>query len=238
LASVTRHYRKWLIAGALLLTFNLSVALFLTSGTRQPTYEGKKLFMWLDELAALDYSKRWDSQTKQAQAVHAIGTNALPWLLKELQAHGNRFEWQLNRLLAKQTLIKYRFPDVNARLSRATLGFQGLGELGQPAIPGLLKLVESNPGFVPGALAAIGPAAVPALQQCLTNTRSYTTSVGQIVPIPGNTIGAIHNAISAGRLSKSEVAPLLPAIRGWAQSTNRNPAQYNHAADFLREFDH
>jgi hypothetical protein len=30
----------------------------------------------------------------------------------------------------------------------------------------------------------------------------------------------------------------MPAIRSYAQSTNRNPAAYNYAADFLKEFDH
>jgi hypothetical protein len=169
-----RPYRKWLVGGALLVVPSFGGALLLGSGPHQPTYEGKELSTWLDELAALDYTKQWDPQTKPAQAVRAIGTNAIPWLLSELQAHGYRIEWQLNQLLAKQALITFRFPDVNTRLRRATLGFKALGELGQPAIPDLLKLVESNPGFVPAALAAIGPPAVPALRQCLTNTRSYT----------------------------------------------------------------
>jgi len=204
----------------------------------EPNYGGKTLSTWLDELAALDYSKRWDPLTKPVQAVRAMGTNALPWLLSELRSDGGRLPAKLNQLLTKQSVIKYRFRDINSRLSRAALGFQALGELAEPAIPALLRLVENKPGFVPGALAAIGPAAVPALQQCLTDTRSYATSVGQIVPIPGNTIGGIHSAINAGRLSRSEVAILLPAIRDWAQSTNRNPIEYNHAADFLRDWDH
>jgi hypothetical protein len=229
--------RRWLVLGALL-TVVLVGVIFLALRQREPTYNGKELSKWLNELAALDHSKRWDVHTEQAQAVRAIGTNALPWLLTELQADGSRWEYELNQLLAKQSLVKYRFPDVNARLTRATLGFHALGELGQPAIPDLLKLVERKPGFVPDALAAIGSAAVPALRQCLTNTHSYTTSAGPISPIPGNTIGAVYNAIHAGRLTTSEAGSLLPAIRDWAESTNRSAAQYNYAADFLRDFDH
>lgn len=233
----TQH-RRWLIFGGFLLAVILIAALLVALASSEPAYGGKKVSKWLEELAALDYSKQRDPHTKQVQAVRAIGTNAIPWLLGELQAGRSRWPWRFNQLLAKQAVIKYRFADANARLSRATLGFQALGELAEPAIPRLLSLVEEGPGYVPNALAAIGPAAVPALQQCLTNTRSYMTSGGKMAPIPGNTIGAIHNEINAGRLSTSHVTVLLPAIRDWAQSTNRNPAQYNHAANFLRDFDH
>lgn len=231
------HYGKWLIFGGFVLAVALVSALFVAFTPNEPTYAGKKLSRWLDELAALDHSKRWEPQTKEVQALRAIGTNALPWLLSELQSNGG-LPARLNPLLAKQSVIKHRFRDINTRMSRATLGFEALGELAKPAIPSLLSLVESKPGFVPAALAAIGPAAIPALQQCLTNTRSYATSVGQIIPIPGNTIGAIHNAMTAGRISREEIASLMPAIRSSAQSTNRNTYQYNYAVPFLKDFDH
>jgi hypothetical protein len=62
-------------------------------------------------------------------------------------------------------------------------------------------------------------------------TPSYTTtyptwSSGQITPIPGSTIGAIYNAVAAGRISKPEAAVFLPAIREWAKSTNQHAAAY------------
>ena len=66
----------------------------------------------------------------------------------------------LVRRIARRSLSSWLCP---ARLSRATAGFQALGDLAEPAIPDLLTLVEKSPGFVPSALAAIGPAAVPAL---------------------------------------------------------------------------
>ena len=228
---------KWLIFGTFLLVIILGGAILWDRGQKEPTYNGKALTKWLNELAGLNYSKRWEPQMEQVQAVRAIGTNALPWLLGPFRSDGAGLRGDLNQLLEKQSIIKFRFLDINARLSRATGGFQALGELAEPAIPVLLSLVDKKPGYVPGALAAIGPAAVPALRQCLTNTHSYATSVGQIMPIPGNTIAGIHNAINAGRLSKSDVADLMPAIRDWAaQSTNSNAGRY--AADFLRAFDH
>jgi hypothetical protein len=229
--------RKALLVAGCLLAVLVGAVVWRAGSCNEPAYAGKRLSVWLDELAALNYFKRVDPSTPQVRAVRAIGTNAIPWLLSELRAKEDPWGWRLNMLLAKQRVTKYRFPDINKRLSRATVGFEALGELAEPAIPSLLGLLEELPGFIPGALAGIGPPALPALGQCLTNTRSYATSIGQIVPIPGNTIGAIHNAITAGRLSKSDTAIFLPAIRDWAQSTNRNPGQYNYAANFLRDFD-
>src|SRR5437899_162089 len=53
--------------------------------------------------------------------------------------------WKLNQLLNKQRLIRYRFPDINARLTHSTVGFWELGEIGEPAIPLLLTLVPFTP---------------------------------------------------------------------------------------------
>lgn len=235
-AGMKKHHRYWMLVGVLLVAF-LVGALVLFSIPREPVYDGKALSVWLDELAAQNYAMRWETNTQQAIAIRTIGTNSIPFLLDQLRSHGSRWQFQVNLLLEKQSFLRYRFPDTNVRLSRATFGFQALGELAEPAIPELLVLVEEKPGFVPSALASIGPTAVPALGQCLTNTLSFSTSAGPVVPIPGNTIGAIHTAINMGRLSFSDVETLLPLIRDWAQSTNRSPAQADYATKFLADFD-
>lgn len=227
--------QRWSLFAALLVTLTVGAATFLAIGEKEPTHAGKPLSQWLDELVGLGHPRYWERETEQARAVRAISTNALPWLLAEMRVKGSRWQWEINQRLAKQKVIKYRFPNSDARLRRATIGFQALGELAQPAIPELLTLLESKPGYVPGALAAIGPAAVPALQQCLTNTCSFATSIGPFAPIPGNTIGAVHNAMIVGRLTKKDVSVLVPAIREWNKSTNGHAARY--AADFLKAFD-
>ena len=50
--------------------------------TKEPRYGGKKLSVLLDELRVLQFSTAIDSKTPQVQAVRAIGTNAIPWLLQ------------------------------------------------------------------------------------------------------------------------------------------------------------
>lgn len=53
-----------------------------------------------------------------------------------------------------------------------------------------------------------------------------------MVPIPGDTIGVLNNAMAAGRISPPHALTLLPEIRALAQSTNLHAASY--AAQFLQ----
>lgn len=225
------------LGGTFALVIALLVLAIVSSIASQPSHKGKRLSVWLDELGSSDFSKRANPNSEQAAAVRAIGTNAIPWLLGELDPQ--RHSWQINAnyLLGKLPFITFRYPDVNAKLARATLGFHLLGSLAEPAIPLLLERLEMLPGYIPGALAGIGPPAVPALQKCLTNTTAYPIAGGRsFTPIPGNTIGAIHNALNAGQFSKSNIAVLLPTIRQWAaQSTNPHAATY--ATNLLKDFE-
>ena len=147
-------------------------------------------------------------------------------------------KWRLNQLLARQNIIKFRFRDNHSQMRGAVMGFAALGPMAESAIPSLLKLIEEGEtGYTPTALAYVGPGAIPALQQCLTNYQSWNTSYGRVVPIPANTIPAIFNSIQARRLSNSHAALFLPAVKAWAQSTNKNPALYDGTVMFLQYFD-
>ncbi len=200
-----------------------------------PTYHGKQLFVWLDELCKFDSIHQRSQGAEQIKAVRAIGTNAIPWLLREYRQKGDPWKWRVNQLLGKQHLIKFRFRGADARLYRATTGFRALGEIAEPAIPELLAMVEAQPGYVTGALAGIGRPAVPALHQCLANTRLYTNALGVYAIIPGNTISDIFNATSLGLLSKSDTEVFLPAIQAWARQTTNTQAQ-TKAQFFLNNY--
>jgi len=228
--------RRLMVASGLALAV-VAVIVVTSRGPTEPAHGGKRLSAWLDELSAMTFPGECDPNTRPAQAVRAIGTNAIPWLLHELRAEGSTLKWRFNQLLERQTFIKFRFAGSHTRLRRACMGFAALGPMAEPAVPALLKLVENKPGYVPSALAYVGPPAIPALQQCLTNYYSCDSSVGRIVPIPNNTISAIFNAIQARRLSNSHAALFLPAVKAWAQSTNRNPAQSDSTRTFLQLFD-
>ena len=241
IACMTKPQQRRLIIITGLILVAIALILVPDHGPAEPVHAGKKLSAWLDELSAMTFPRECDPDTKPAQAVRAIGTNAIPWLLHQLSARqGGALKWRLNQLLARQTFIKFRFEDSHTRLRRAVMGFAALGPIAEPAIPSLLKLIEEGEtGYSPTALAYVGPPAIPALQQCLTNYRSWNTSYGRVVPIPANTIPAIFNSIQARQLSNSHAALFLPAVKAWVQSlsTNGNPAVYNGTDMFLQYFD-
>jgi hypothetical protein len=230
-----RRLTSFLVASLVLASFICGIA-GRSSSPSEPAYGGKRLSLWLNELCALDSFKQAELGRSQILAVRSIGTNAIPWLLAEFRRGGLPWQWELNQLLNKQRLIKYRFLDADHRLYRATVGFRALGEMAEPAIPKLLSLVEAYPGYVPGTLAGIGRPALPALQQCLTNMTLYTNSLGSYAIIPGNTISDIYNATSYGPFSKSDIGILLPAIEAWAQQTTNRQAQ-TKAMWFLSGYD-
>ena len=217
--------KRWFIVAGLLVAAFICRIVWIMALPSEPAYGGKSLSAWLDELSGLGSLHSRTQGTAQIQAVRAIGTNAIPWLIEDYRHRARVWKWRLNQLLKKQKLVNYRLRDANDRPYRATVGFRALGEMAEPAIPELLALVEACPGYVPGALAGIGRPAVPALQQCLTNMTLYTNSLGSYAIIPGNTISEIYNATSFGPFSKSDIEIFLPAIEGWARQTTNQIAQ-------------
>jgi hypothetical protein len=229
--------RRWAIALGLGVLMIICAVAWRAGMPSEPTYDGMRLSAWLDDLSKLDsVQQRSKGAQKQIKAIRAIGTNAIPFLLGEYRQKGDAWKWRVNQLLNKQHFIKARFPDPNVRLRRATFGFRALGEIGEPAIPDLLSLVEATPGYVPGALAAIGRPAIPALQRCLTNMTPYTNSMGTYAIIPGNTVSEIFNATSLGPFSKADVGVFLPQIRAWSRQTTNTQAQ-SKAQFFLDHYD-
>jgi hypothetical protein len=189
-----------------------------------PIYAGKALSSWVDGVAALSHLQQaGNTEYPEVRAVHAMGTNAIPWLLSEMTnqppSGGGGERPYFHQL-------------------RATAGFWALGETAAPAIPKLLDLVEEQPEFVPRALAGIGLPSLAALRQCLTNAPHYVPPY-LLKKIPReraavSALAALFVAIEGGRMPKSDVACLLPDVRTWNKDTNREAAYW--ADGVLREF--
>ena len=241
-----KRLKLFIFSGFLALLLLAVSAAILDAFHREPSYQGKRLSAWIDDLRDLsrsNYLQEYDTNTQPARAIRAIGSNAIPWLLNDIQHPGLPWRFRANVLLEKQHLVNFRFHDAYYNLQQAMYGFCALGEQAKPAIPDLLKLVSKSPAYVPVMLANIGPDAIPALQQCLTNTYSeqvFDTSTRTYVrncPIPGQTIFAIHNAINFGRIPKSYALLFVPAVRAWSVSTNRSSVELDYAGTFLASFD-
>ena len=220
-----------------LLTFMLA-GRWSSCGLREPVYAGKRLSVWADEVRKLDrLANVVNTNHPAVQAMRAIGTNAIPWLLSELRKPPNGWS-QLNPFLEKQTLITYRFPvpaDAQKHQLCARCGFWALGEMAEPAVPSLVGLLDRQPEFAPSALAGIGAPALPAIMHLLTNNPPHVAADSRHASGQGNAISGLYVAINLGRISRSEAAYLLPAIQAWEQQTTNAGARY-WAHGVLSEF--
>ncbi len=155
--------KRRILSAALLIVLVCALAClaFLLGKPDEPVYEGKKLSAWLPDI---DYDQTKAKHEKADEAIRSMGTNTLPFLLHDLDvAQQSRFKEYLIQLVRKQSWFKLKWRNMNERSRQAAWAFIALGAAGEPAIPELLKLQESNPGYVPGALAGIGVAALPYL---------------------------------------------------------------------------
>lgn len=131
---------------------------------REPRYEGRSLSAWLADLD-LESPK---SQEKPAQAVRAIGTNALPWLRKMLVSKSPIWERTSVAVNANQSLIQFSVTPDNVVRNRALRGYSALGHQAKCDVPQLIELMESESSpqvrsYIALALGNIGPAAAEAI---------------------------------------------------------------------------
>jgi hypothetical protein len=144
----------------------LAALLFAFTRPREPSYKGRSLSQWVEDYGTPPKMTLSRQQEVAAQAIRAIGTNALPFLLR----------W-----------IKYEAPppvregsaprdEADLRADDAVRAFAIIGPDARCALPELTAILTRT---VPGvtfantraghAMAAIGPAALPAFCAALTN---------------------------------------------------------------------
>ena len=185
-----------------------------TGFTEDPLYDGKPLSAWVDELPP-KLPKVTQTHRPAVKAVRAIGTNAIPWLLRELTT--TPWTGSDNPTNTQSSYLHQ---------SRARAGFWALGEIGTPAIPSLVELIEQQPDCVPAALAGIGAYGLPALELCLTNVSAEMRPEGAHAHSVVSALGGLFVAIDTDRILTNQAAYLLPTIRFWTQSTNRTAAYW------------
>ena len=194
-----------------------------------PAFGGKPLSAWASEVLALGRLARVaNTNHPEVQAMRAIGTNAIQWLLRELrkQPPSDGRDNQTNQEHRVTTTSPAVTTDASYRQLRARSGFWALGETAEPAIPSLLNLLVQEPDLAPSALAGIGAPALPALEQCLTNVPPHMTSNDPHTRSVASAIGSLFVAIDVGRISRAEAAYLLPTIRAWSQQKTNTTAAY------------
>ncbi len=173
-----------IFAAALLLVL-LSCLTWVMLREREPGWRGRSLSAWLRDYAAITpstpfppFDERFRDKAEAAShAVRQIGTNALPTLIRMLQARESPLKGQLIRLAGKQSFIRlsFRQPWRDSQLP-AAYGFLILGDAARPALPALVGFLRSSEesstrkaAVLANSLARIAPEGGEILAQALTN---------------------------------------------------------------------
>jgi len=133
------RFRRWLIPAAVVLGFILIWVLLLARSS-EPVYQGRRLGSWLRGHPK-DYYP----------AVLAVGTNALPYLLAELQATDSRLSRWGQDVLARVS-IGPLWRTARDRRYHAGIGLQILDTNAVPALLGIIfakpmQIREGDPGW-------------------------------------------------------------------------------------------
>ena len=184
--------RKWKI-GLVVAGVVVAFAAYRWWPSQEPVYEGKRLGKWLDEGLRLasspssppmmmatspptPYRTTNQSVAHVVKAVQAIGTRAIPFLLRDMERTESRWLGSVKNQACKLKLLD-RTHLWNWRLNRSVWGFQALGTNGAPALERLLALHNGEgpaSGSAGSALIALGPFAVAGLEKRLHATNFVT----------------------------------------------------------------
>ncbi|MEI7733059.1 MAG: HEAT repeat domain-containing protein [Verrucomicrobiota bacterium] len=167
----------WLGASALL-AFVVALVC-LRSKPAEPSYQGKSLSEWvgrIPQITFLEFNLVPDSNMVQvAEALRAIGTNALPELLVMLDVDDSIVHKLIRAINRRQHYVKIPIgPEPDESRLLAMEAFTLLGAIAKPAIPQLVARLDGSDKTYPAAaaLASIGPDAHPQLLQALRHTNS------------------------------------------------------------------
>lgn len=135
---------------------------------REPVYHGKRLSQWLD-----DYNRAGDiTKTEPAsEAIRALGTNTLPFLLASLKHADSPLEKMFRSIVRKQHRAKLPFYGEYPYRFASIFALRALGSNAAPLCPELLRLAEDRGDWLgPIALCAIGSSSIPTLERGCQST--------------------------------------------------------------------
>ncbi len=228
-----------------------------------PIYEGKPLSEWL-KAGAIGLSReggRAPEYPKATKAVRAVGTNALPQLIRMMGAYDSPLKLSLLKLVEKQHLLTIRHIKADSLIGVAASGFWELRTQASNAVPALIQIYESNncsenqKGAIEESLAFIGPPAessIPALLRGTTNTTGLTrvwafVALGyihskpeQVIPVLTNALQDTNYSIRASAIDAlgkygSIAKPAIPLLRTLLSDSNYTVREI--AANVLTKLD-
>ena len=208
-----RKKRYLLFACVLLATLSSLAWLVLGHSKPEPAYNGKRLSFWLTGFDTSSYQLAHPhgpappSYQEAEAAIQAMGTNAIPVFLRQLQTHDSKLKTAVMGLLTNQHLIAIHYAPPNPY--RILTEFRALGAVASNAVPRLIEIFEQDPSplpqtAIPEILGAIGPAAAPAiptLLRGLNHTNEWVRynsiyAIGRIHSQPGLAVPALTKCLN------------------------------------------
>ena len=190
------------------------LVLFWPRGPKEPVYQGKRLTEWIQQ--AQWPTRRFPTQPEREradaarQAIKAIGTNALPYLVSEFVRPESKWRTSFNRWASKHPSIRFRFADFDTRVLAAANGLGILGRDAAPALPTLAEyLGDSRMGFT--AAMAMGKAedlAIPYFLKAIASGDSLAAeNAGKVI---------------ANLMQMRDTEPAIPGLIQMLQHTNES----------------
>ncbi len=211
-----RRSRRLVAAGLLVLVLLLVFGVWRATH-RVPRYAGRTLYEWIAELQSTDplakplpadvLSRRENAEA----AIRAIGTNALPFLMADLQADYGLKE-TIHVWISRLPFLNVQVPStVQDRWARGIIGMEVLGPIAKPWLPELATMATNNIDTGPRALVAVGPDALPAITNLLNSPAS---------PAKLHLIIALIDAVSEDRIKPETASVAVPILLENLRSTN------------------
>ncbi len=160
------------IISGLILALILGLLVWQSIGPREPVYQGRKLSSWLyHHVASSAAIPRYNSPgwREADQALHTIGSNAVPTLLKMMRAKDPPPPvLKLLDAAGRHPWTHIHYVRASARNEEAEYAFRVLGTNGVNAVPELVRIYEENispssQSYTARSLQNIGPGAREAL---------------------------------------------------------------------------
>src|SRR5215831_14686309 len=156
-----RNMRTGLMIAASLTVMLGAAWLVLSRGESEPVFQGRRLSDWLEDF---DHWNGTDTNAPAVVAIRALGTNAIPALVRMSLWRDSRIKDRVSVEFEKHpNLMRYRYTIAARRWARAGQALSVMGEPARAAVPYYLQALTNRDAVTRrGALNALGSIGAPA----------------------------------------------------------------------------
>src|SRR5262249_986498 len=119
--------------------------LWLIIPPQEPSYQGVLLSSWLSRAAEKGFYQDDPEIVRCRDAIRAIGTNAVPMLLRILRTKDSALKRKAMDLVERQHFVKVPIRSDEEQKQNAEADFYLLGEFATNAIPALIDVLQHPP---------------------------------------------------------------------------------------------